>query len=299
MIGFGCGPTAGLIASGAGDEQRAAVARALELGIDFFDTAPLYGQGQSERALGRILGELGAAPMIATKVLLSESDLRDIGPAITRSVEASRQRLDRAQITLLLLHNRIAARRTPKTDDRVGPLLAVGDMLGPGGVADTFARLREDGIVQYVGCSAYGGEMSAVGAVIDSGIFDCVSVHYSMLNTTAWTNSQPPPGQGNYACIGARAADAGMGVIALRVLEAGRLAADGPPANFPDSMLSLTDTALRFAMSRPGLTSALIGISSVAQVDAAAACAFRGELPDALLSRVTDWQTAAHKEMLT
>lgn len=299
VIGFGCGPTAGLIASGAGDAQRAAVARALELGIDFFDTAPLYGNGQSERALGRILGELGAAPLIATKVLLSESDLRAIGPAITRSVEASRQRLDRAQITLLLLHNRIAARRLPKTDDRVGPLLAVDDMLGAGGVADTFARLREDGVVQYVGCSAYGGEMSAVGAVIDSGTFDCVSVHYSMLNTTAWTNTQPPPGQRNYACIGARAADAGMGVIALRVLEAGRLAAEDPPVNFPDSTLSLTATALRFALSRRGLTSALIGISSVAQVEAAAACASRGELPDALLSRVTDWQTAAHKEMLT
>jgi predicted aldo/keto reductase-like oxidoreductase len=141
--------------------------------------------------------------------------------------------------------------------------------------------------------------MSAVGEVIDSGTFDCLSVHYSLLNSSAWTRSSPPPGQVDYACIGARAAAAGMGVIALRVLEAGRLAAGDPAANFPDSTLSLADTAVRFALSRPDLTSALIGISSVAQVEAAAACAARGALPDALLSRVTDWQTAVHKEMLT
>lgn len=299
VIGFGCGPTAGLIANGAGDEQRAAVARALELGIDFFDTAPLYGNGQSERALGRTLRELGAAPLIATKVLLAEDDLQDISAAIRRSVEASRQRLDRSKITLLLLHNRIAARRLPKTDDRVGPLLGIDDLLGAGGVADIFGRLRDDGIVQSVGCSAYGGEMAAVAEVVDSGTFDCLSVHYSLLNTTAWMSSRAPPGQGDYACIGARAADAGMGVIALRVLEAGRLAAEDSAANFPGSTHSLAETALQFALSRPGLTSALIGISSVAQVEAAAVCASRGVLPDALLSRVAEWQTAAHKEMPT
>jgi aryl-alcohol dehydrogenase-like predicted oxidoreductase len=316
VIGFGCGPTAGLIARGTGDAQRAAVARALELGIDFFDTAPLYGDGESERTLGRILGELGASPLIATKVLLSEDDLKDIGAAVAHSVEASRQRLGGARITLLLLHNRIAERRLPRTGDRVGPLLGIDDMLGAGGVADAFGRLRDAGIARFVGCSAYGGEMPAVGEVIDSGTFDCLSVHYSLLNTTAWMQTRPPPGQSDYACIGARAGEAGMGVIALRVLEAGRLAAgdpgtapgsmrDGtrahadPPANFPHSALTLTETAVRFALSRPDMTSALIGISSVAQVEAAAASASRGMLPDALLSRVTDWQTAAHKEMLT
>jgi aryl-alcohol dehydrogenase-like predicted oxidoreductase len=316
VIGFGCGPTAGLIAKGAGDAQRAAVVRALELGIDFFDTAPLYGGGQSERTLGKILRDLGSTPLVATKVLLSDDDLRDIGAAVTRSVEASRQRLERSQITVLLLHNRIAARRLPKTGAGVGPLLGIDDILGAGGVAEAFGRLRDDGIVRYVGCSAYGGEMPAVAEVIDSGTFDCLSVHYSLLNPTAWMNARPPPGQSDYACIGARAVDAGMGVIGLRILEAGRLAAgdrnavpvstragtnvrEGALVNLLDSELSMTEAALRFALSRLDLTTALIGISSVAQVEAAATWAARGVLPDALLSRITAWQTDTHEQMPT
>ena len=54
-IGFGCGPTAGLIVRGDEKTRRDAVARALELGIDYFDTAPAYGDTLSEQYLGATL----------------------------------------------------------------------------------------------------------------------------------------------------------------------------------------------------------------------------------------------------
>ena len=186
-------------------------------------------------------------------------------------------------------------------------------MLGAGGLAEAFGRLRDAGVVRFVGVSAYGGEMPAVAEVIDSGMFDCLSVHYSLLNPTAWMQMRPPPGQDDYAGIGARAAEAGMGVIALRVLEAGRLAGGDPDTamqsadaaahapvvllkDFADSQLTMTETAVRYALSRAGVTSALIGISNVAQADAAAAWASQGVLPEAVLSRITDWQIAARRE---
>ncbi len=59
-------------------------------------------------------------------------------------------------------------------------------MLGPRGVAETFESLRSQGVVEYFGCSAYGGDMAAVAEVVDSGTFDCIQVHYSILNTSAW-----------------------------------------------------------------------------------------------------------------
>ena len=46
-LGFGCGNVGGLLIRGAPAERERAVARALELGINYFDTAPLYGDGQS------------------------------------------------------------------------------------------------------------------------------------------------------------------------------------------------------------------------------------------------------------
>ena len=56
-IGFGCGGNAGLMVRGDHDEQHRAVARALELGINYFDTAPDYGDGVAEDNLGREAGE--------------------------------------------------------------------------------------------------------------------------------------------------------------------------------------------------------------------------------------------------
>ena len=92
-IGFGCGPTAGLMVRGDAAARRDAVARALALGIDYFDTAPVYGDTLSEQYLGETLRELGAQPMIATKIALELADLVDIAGAVTRSVEASIARL--------------------------------------------------------------------------------------------------------------------------------------------------------------------------------------------------------------
>jgi aryl-alcohol dehydrogenase-like predicted oxidoreductase len=53
---------------------------------------------------------------------------------------------------------------------------------------------------------------------------------------------------------------------------------------------SLSEIALRFALSRPEITAALIGFSSVAQVEAAAASARKGPLPAPLLARVEAWR---------
>src|SRR5439155_20668284 len=54
-LGFGCGNVGGLMIRGSVAERERAVARAVELGINYFDTAPAYGDGQSERNLGAAL----------------------------------------------------------------------------------------------------------------------------------------------------------------------------------------------------------------------------------------------------
>ena len=54
-LGFGCGAVGGLMVRGAPADQELAVARAVDAGITFFDTAPGYGDGLSETNLGRVL----------------------------------------------------------------------------------------------------------------------------------------------------------------------------------------------------------------------------------------------------
>jgi len=53
--GFGCGNVGGLMVRGTPAGRERAVARAIELGVNYFDTAPSYGDGLSERHLGQAL----------------------------------------------------------------------------------------------------------------------------------------------------------------------------------------------------------------------------------------------------
>ena len=98
-IGFGGGGNAGLMVRGTPEQQREAVARAIELGINYFDQAPDYGDGVSETNLGRLMKELSFRPYLTTK---SRGARRQPGrhrrardPLARRESESPRRRLRR------------------------------------------------------------------------------------------------------------------------------------------------------------------------------------------------------------
>src|SRR5471030_2393916 len=90
------------------DARRAAIARALERGITLFDTAPVYGDGLSEKHLGEALRELGAKPVVSTKVALEVADFDDIAGAVVRSLEGSLERLGLDVLPIVHMNNRVA-----------------------------------------------------------------------------------------------------------------------------------------------------------------------------------------------
>src|SRR3954466_2319954 len=90
----------------AADQERA-VARALELGINYFDTAQMYGNGESEKNLGRVLKALKPDVYVGSKVRLPPTERGQIGAAITASLEASLKRLGRDSVDLFQFHNAI------------------------------------------------------------------------------------------------------------------------------------------------------------------------------------------------
>src|SRR5687767_2048649 len=108
-LGFGCGTAGGLMNKGDAREQVQAVARAVEAGITYFDTAPNYGDGLSETNLGRAIRELGVRDkvQIGTKAGLLESDMADPDAALGSILTGSLQRLGLDDVDCLFLHSRV------------------------------------------------------------------------------------------------------------------------------------------------------------------------------------------------
>ncbi len=75
-LGFGCGAVGGLMVRGNPRDQKRAVARALEAGVNTFDTTMQYGNGESEKNLGRVLQRLKPAHIVDFHNQTSGSDLR-------------------------------------------------------------------------------------------------------------------------------------------------------------------------------------------------------------------------------
>src|SRR5689334_18439412 len=121
VLGFGCGNVGGLLVRGTPAEQERAVARALELGINYFDTAPLYGDGQSETHLGRVIRTLKPRLYVGTKFRLPDLPAAELPGAMIRSLDESLRRLGLERVDLLQCHNLI-------TRDRSGRSVSVKDL---------------------------------------------------------------------------------------------------------------------------------------------------------------------------
>jgi aryl-alcohol dehydrogenase-like predicted oxidoreductase len=304
-LGFGCGNVGGLMIRGAPAERERAVARAIELGINYFDTAPLYGDGQSEQNLGQAIRALGANVQVGTKVRLAPSDLADMPGAIARSLEASLRRLGRERVDLLQLHNLIAIAR----DDRAVSARDVLDTIAP-----ALVKLVEQGKTRFFGITAL-GDTAALLDVIDAGTVHTVQVCYNLLNPSA-AHELPArfPAQ-DFGRLLSHCRDRGTGAIVIRVLAAGALsgvdarhaaavpsvepiasardyATDVRHARMLHALVdeghveSLVEASLRFALASDAVSTVLLGYSSLEHLEYAAACVAKGPLPAAALARL-------------
>src|SRR6266496_3388036 len=108
VLGFGCGAVGGIMVRGDPADQERLVARAIAVGVNYFDTAVLYGDGESEKNLGRVLQKLRpAAAIVGTKVRIPPDAFGRIAEVIATSLEGSLSRLHLGQVDIIHLHNPI------------------------------------------------------------------------------------------------------------------------------------------------------------------------------------------------
>lgn len=107
-IGFGAWAIGGTWGEVPEDQARAALHAALDAGVDFIDTADVYGDGRSERIIAAVLAERsGPRPMVATKAgrrLNPHVAAAYTGQAIAAFIDDSRRNLDMDRLDLVQLH---------------------------------------------------------------------------------------------------------------------------------------------------------------------------------------------------
>src|SRR5713101_6028529 len=176
LLGFGCGAVGGFMVRGDPADQERTIARAVAAGVNYFDTAVLYGDGESENNLGRVLQKLKpAGAIVGTKVRVPPAEVGRIADTVTTSLEGSLARLRLDRVDIFHLHN-------PITATGGGTALSVRQVLGE--VVPAFQRLRAEGKIRFLGMTAV-GDTAALNQVIDAGAFDSAQIVYNMLNPSA------------------------------------------------------------------------------------------------------------------
>ncbi len=300
VVGFGCWAMGGLWW---GDDVRdadseAAVQRALDLGINWFDTAPLYGHGHADEVLVRALGDRKREVIIATKVGVrwdgegahARSDLT--ADHIRSDVEASLRRLGLERIDLLQIH--WPCQLDTPLEETLGAL----------------EDLRRAGKIRYVGLCNYSAAQLQHAAALAP--IDSLQTPYSMLRREyesellgACAGLPAGPGQAGTRPLGVLAYEP-----LCRGLLTGKFAAT---ARFPESDLRGRDDrfqgsrflkaltivsrlqllgkrlgtpvgplAIAWVLRQPGLTAAIVGAKRPEQIAESATAA-------ALLDRDLPW----------
>src|SRR6266480_3022408 len=157
------------------EERALATIRAFFAGpLNFLDTAASYGDGESERRIGIVLGELGGLP--AGFVLATKAD-RDLhtgvftGPQMRRSVERSLRLLGLEQLQLVYLHD-------PEH-------ISFEEAMQPGGPVEVLQQCKEEGLIAHLGVA--GGPIDMMIRFVETGLFEAAISHnrFTLLNREA------------------------------------------------------------------------------------------------------------------
>lgn len=217
-----------------------AIRTALDAGINFFDTAPVYGDGLSEELFGAGLADVPAEKIfIASKInSWGEVDVR-------RSVEESLNRLKRDHVDLIQIHGTTYSQVQSKK------------ILQKNGMAEQLLRLKEEGLIGYVGFTSEDQNM-AVYQMLESGYFDAVQLCYNFI-------FQHPYDASRKCGTLYEAEKRGMGIIIMRAATSLIFQKWIKKVN-PANTFDYTPALIQFTLSNPLVDVVLVGMRTAERV---------------------------------
>jgi aryl-alcohol dehydrogenase-like predicted oxidoreductase len=295
-IGYGAWGIGGIQwKGGEDDESIAALHRAIELGLNFIDTALAYGEGHSERLVGKVLRERSEQIWVATKIppknqvwpARSGHSLDDVFPyeyAIA-CTEQSLQNLGVERIDLQQFHV-----WNPEWVQREEWRRALED-------------LKASGKVRFFGISINDHQPDSALSIIESGLIDSVQVIYNIFDQSPQINLFPLCHKHNIGVIARVPLDEGALTGAIRedtmfdpnefravyfrgdhkkqvVEHVDALVADLHSAGITQP---LAEVALRFCLSHPAVSTVIPGMRKVRHVESNCALSDQGPLHEPLV----------------
>lgn len=227
------------ISLGSGRINDAEIARrALDRGVNYFDTAPDYAEFGSERVLGEAMKGRRDQVFLATKFCVADGHLPNDTPVpkIIEAVDGSLRRLQTDYVDLVHIH----------ACDRLDRLMAPN-------IHEAFDRLKEQGKARFLGVSSHTPNLEEVAnAAIDSGRFDVMMLayHFGM-----WSSLGHILGK-------ARAHD--VGIVAMKTLKGAR---HTDLAEFRDQASAYSQAAFRWVLSNPSVSCLVVSFFKMEQVD--------------------------------
>jgi len=192
-VGFGCMITA----------DPTVISRAVDMGINYFDTARNYQGGQNERMVGAALGARRKDIILASK----SNDNPTSGTEILAEIETSLKELGTDHLDVWHLHGMGAPATI--TDELVGAM----------------QKAKQQGKIRFMGLSCHGGLPGIVDRIIEAKL-DVVQPQFSFAQAASWSPAVDKLSQ------------AGVGVVAMKVMaKAGGRNAKPRPATFAPAAL--------------------------------------------------------------
>ncbi len=276
ILGFGASPLGGVFGAVTEHDAQRMVHTAVDRGINLFDVAPFYGITRAETVLGNSLRGIPREKyVLATKVGRYDSALFDFSAERTiRSVEESLERLQTDYIDLIQCHDIEFGSLDQVVNETIPALRTLRDkgkvrFIGITGLPlkifpYVLDRTQVDTVLSYCHYTLYDDSLASLLADLTSrqvGIISAAPLGMGLLTNVSPPDWHPAPKELQAACRGAAALCREHGV-------------------------EISQLALQFALANPAITSTLVGIGSIDQLESNLACV--GVSPDAgMLDRVS------------